>query len=181
MLSMRTKRLTVAIALGGCLLACSDLGEFRTGEGEVFRGTVSGSETGDAGDDSSFIRNGFPSYTQMELTFDPAKADSSPGRITTRDPGSGVAGHFDRTPLQAIRPLAHDPLTEYTFPGGGRLTNYIFGARMAGEPRSALVFVSLMEEGEIEVRVIAPGAAACDGGTLDELFGVFRLKKTDVQ
>lgn len=172
-------RLPALIAVVWSLLGCNDLDEFRTGQGEIFRGQIAGSETGiDGGDQgTSFIRSGFPSYTQMDLSFDPDRADTEPGTVNTYDTVSGRPGHFRDTALQPIKPLQHDPLTKYDFPGGGRLINYIFGARIADEPRSALVFVSLMEDGDIEVRVVTPGAVTGSGETLDDLFGVFRLKR----
>ncbi len=174
-----TARLALLLALVASLLGCNDLDEFRTDGEELFRGSIAGSETGvDGGDrESSFIRSGFPSYTQMQLRFDPDRVQTEPGVITTFDTVAERPGHFRQTALEPIEPLARDPLTKYDFPGGGRLINYIFGARIADEPRSALVFVSLMEDGDIEVRVIAPSADTGDGGTLDDLFGVFRLKR----
>ena len=177
MFYLEMRRLLPILALALFWLACSDLDDYRTDEDEVFQGLIAGSATGDAGEDSSFIRSGFPSYTKMELTFDPDRVDSSPGVISTSDTVNKTAGHFNSARLEPIKPLSHDPLTYYTFPGGGRLFNYLFSARIADEPRSALVFLSLMEEGDIEVRVIAPAATAEDGRQLDELFGVFRLKR----
>jgi hypothetical protein len=161
--------LTACVAVG-----CSDLDDFRTGPDEVFRGRVAGSETGNEA--TSFIRSGFPSYTEMALTFDPDRVDTEPGTISTVDTVRDRPSHFRKTKLEPIEPLAHDPLTEYTFPGGGRIRNYLFGARLHDQPRSALVFVSLMEDGDIEVRVIAPATTLDNGETLDELFGVFRLE-----
>ena len=172
-------RFPLLYALVGLLPGCNALDEFSTDGKEVFRGNIAGSETGaDGGDrESSFIRSGFPSYTQMELRFDAARVQTEPGSITTFDTVAERPGHFRQTALEPIEPLARDPLSRYDFPGGGRLVNYIFGARIADEPRSALVFVSLMEDGDIEVRVIALSADTGDGGTLDDLFGVFRLKR----
>ena len=160
---------------------CNDLDTFRTGPETVFRGPIAGSEiSADGGDpNTSFIRSGFASYTQMELRFDPDRVATEPRAITTFDTLAGQPGRFRRTALQPIEPLTHDPLTKYDFPGGGRLINYIFGARIADEPRSALVFVSLMDDGDIEVRVIAPNAVTGDGETLEDLFGVFRLKRVN--
>jgi hypothetical protein len=96
-----------------------------------------------------------------------------------------VSQPFAAAPLSPIRGLAHDALSQYTFPGGGRVRNYIFGARfessVLGSPvaRHAMVFVSLMEKGDVEVRVIAPSVLAADGKTelLSDLFGVFVLER----
>lgn len=183
-------------------LGCDDLSEFKTAPGEVFRGEVIGgdSESGEA----SFIRDGFPSHAQMELEFDPdfaqrltagdggAAVSGKPGRLSTYVcPGNGpTCSHaarkrrdFDAVALLPIEHLAHDALSQYSFPGGGRVRNYIFGARFSSSaptgavPRYAMVFVSLMENGQIEVRVIAPSVLAPDGRTelMSPLFGVFVL------
>ena len=88
--------------------------------------------------------------------------------------------------LEPIANLTHDALSQYDFPGGGRLRNYMFFARFAlagrrrrAATRDATVFVSLMENGKVEVRVIAPSVLASDGETelLPPLFGVFVLKR----
>ncbi|MCA9580743.1 MAG: hypothetical protein KC416_03045 [Myxococcales bacterium] len=87
--------------------------------------------------------------------------------MTTSDP----AQTFDTTPLEYIAPLEHDNLSLFDFPGGGRLRNYIFAATPLTGPlqgRDPLVFVSLMENESVEVRVVVgPG----------DYFGVFRLRR----
>jgi hypothetical protein len=174
--------LFVCIALG-----CDDLDDFRTGPGEVFEGTVAGSETGDEG---SFIRTGFVAGTRLELTFNPdfsleSDEEIDPGTISTfkpagEDDDEEAAGDFQNTALDVISPLAHDPLMKYSFPGGGRIRNYIFSALYHGGTRSAFIFVSLMEDKDIEIRIIAPrveSACESDNAPNRELFGVFRLKR----
>jgi hypothetical protein len=95
------------------------------------------------------------------------------------------AGPFVDAPLVTIDALVHDPLSQFTFPGGGRLQNYIFGLRFEAEVggakvgRDATVFVSLMENHRIEVRAMAPSVPL--GETADErlpaMFGVFSLER----
>lgn len=193
-----------SFALFACawLGACEDLREFQTDSHHVFRGEVIGS-----GDEkTSFIRQGFASHTLLEMTFDPVVAAefslsepgtgeplASPGSIDTftcpenatpcrasqREPGA-----FDHAALEPIENLAHDALSQYDFPGGGRVKNYIFGARFQSQvdermlQRHAMVFLSLMETGRAEVRVIAPSALATDGkrALAPALFGVFMLE-----
>lgn len=183
--------LVAAVALCGC----DDLDEFRTDDGTVFHGQVIG-----AGNeaDPSFIRQGFESATEMELTFDPALAaaeePSAPvGTLLTYQcppeedfcrEGDRVVGDFDRVELEPIRSLVHDALSEYDFPGAGRIRNFILGARFqSGEGdtlarRHAMVFVSLMENRNIELRVVAPSVLDADGDELHAaLFGVFVLER----
>lgn len=153
----------VALGIVGTA-ACSDLSEF---EGR-FDGVVVGGEAED-----SFIRRGFEPDTRLLLQFDPDAAirgDGRPGSLTTDD------GRFDDTPLRTIEALQSDQLSRYDFPGGGRLRNFIFAARseaLGGEvpARDVLVFVSLMDRGRVEVRIVSgPGDGAGD------LFGLFLLR-----
>jgi hypothetical protein len=182
------------LALFAIVAGCDDLGEFKTGRGTVFRGEVVGSDS--EPEQSSFIRKGFASHTQMELQFDPyaqsvldeVSGSVAQGRVHTfvceRPSGCNAddaeAGPFDRARLEPIENLTHDALSEYSFPGG-RLRNYIFGTRFAtdGVQRHAMLFVSLMESGKIEVRAISPSVLAPEGESeqLPALFGVFVLDR----
>ena len=182
-------------------LACDDLDEFRTDGDDVFIGDVIGSDP--EPDIPSFIRRGFESRTRMELTFDPevaARAFSAhsdddevcanikaPGTISTFvcDSGActrseGEAREFVQAALEPNCSLAHDALSQYDFPGGGRVRNYILGARFTTDTtrRHAMVFISLMENGRVEVRVIAPSVLDdADEETHSALFGVFVLER----
>lgn len=190
--------------VGLAAFGCDDLREFKTSRGIVFRGEVVGSDS--APEQSSFIRTGFSSHTHMELDFDPdatginatsddKRGQGAPGRVHTFtcptaksncDATDATGGPFDHAPLEPIENLTHDALSEYTFPGIGRLRNYIFGVRFATTPedgaaipRNAMVFVSLMDTGKVEVRAIAPSVLAPDGQSdrFPALFGVFVLDR----
>jgi hypothetical protein len=142
----------------------------------------------------------------MDLSFDPARAAAylPPGSSKTTLPPAGTLdtylcpstatscaqsertpGDFQHSDLEVIPNLTHDALSEYDFPGGGRLHNYILVARFESSsgstvvPRSAMVFLSLMENGSMEVRVIAPSMLDVDGKTelQPALFGVFLLSR----
>lgn len=183
--------------------ACGGLDEFRTGSSEIFHGEVVGSEPED--DIPSFIRRGFEAHTAIEVTFDPALAATFTGlegETATEPPGTlhsytcppetdrcpeadRTQGHFDHTPLHPIPGLAHDALSQYDFPGGGRLKNYLFEVRFVSESdsvsfqRHAMTFLSLMDSGRMEARVVAPAVLDDDGETelYPALFGVFMLEK----
>jgi hypothetical protein len=173
------------VLLGGT--GCSDLDEFGTRPDQRYVGTVIGTEADDScpeGRACSFIRRGFAVGTEMRMRFDPDEITARPGSISTTG-GACAAPVFDETPLLPIAPLAHDPLSLYDFPGGGRIRSFIFVARPSDGPlsgRDAMIFVSLIRGGDVELRVIAgPGddcapeeCEACD------YFGVFRLRKRDV-
>lgn len=187
----------LALSCSSVLSSCDGLSEFRTEPGEVYEGRVVGGEGGD----SAFIRSGFPAGTMLALTFDPAKAvpageeGEAAGTITTFtcedaacDADERTAGSFREASLEPIPQLSHDALGVYELPGSNRLRNYMFGARFAsGEglfavPRHAMVFVSLLETGRIEVRVIAPSVLGGPSGTAvihEAMFGVFSLARRD--
>lgn len=202
-MSPRQLRL-ISLTLLTLLAACEDLSEFKTKPGEVFRGEVIGSDADP--NMESFIRKGFVSHTLLDLSFDPnASAGSNDAGVATAvtagvvdtyvcpdgathcDDGDRTAGLFVHSPLINIAGLAHDPLSQYSFPGGGRLRNYIFGVRFeskadgdaSGTGRDATLFVSLMENGHMEVRAMAPPVLETDGVTerWPSLFGVFQLSR----
>ena len=193
-----------AIALSA---GCEDLRDWKTNKDELFRGEVMGSDANASGD--SFIRKGFASHTWLELAFDPGSTDliaqdeldagqprGAAGTVNTFVCPDGsaecetterVPGPFVDAPLVAIDGLTHDPLSQLTFPGGGRLQNYIFGVRFAAQRgerrfgRDATLIVSLMQSHRIEVRAMAPSVAGDSGEEdwLPALFGVFSLERVE--
>lgn len=170
------------------MAACDDLDDFRTGEGEAFVGTVVGNSVTDAGDGSgrAFVLLGFEAGTVMQLSFDPGAVGpgESPGSLSTYTCDDGLKeacpeslrtpGPISAAPLRPIDGLQHDALSRYDFPGASRLRNYMFHVPVGpadGAGGFAMVFLSLMESGRIEVRVVFPGNGA------GALFGVFRLNR----
>jgi hypothetical protein len=157
---MRWLLLTIAIA------GCGEIDDWATEGDERYRGVVIGVE------DPGVLRRGFASETELVMTFDPANAtslDEPPGILTTSD------GSLDGVALEPIIPLTHDVLSDYEIPEGERVRNYIFVMRPDAGPmagREPMVFVSLMGDSTIEVRIIAGGGSR-DG----DYFGVFRLHR----
>jgi hypothetical protein len=156
--------------------ACSDLEEFRTGPDSVFRGAIVGGHQEGTGD-ASFVRRGFPSRTELELELAPDAIYVAPGTLKLWFGGPGAGEWHTHAPLVPLAPLAHDHLSQYGFPGEGRLRSYLFGATLFTDgprtdnpnaidavPRDVNVFVSLMADGTVEARLMTPKA---------ELFGVF--------
>lgn len=113
---------------------------------------------------------------------------------------------FHCAPLRAIAPLEHDSLSSFTFPGGDRVLNTVYAVSRTDLPtacadaasmctdvpatcfasspgQDAFAFVSLMDDGTVEVRVLSGNGtddneSACSDGTLPvsrNLFGVFSL------
>lgn len=176
------------VCLATCLSGgCDDLADFRGDfKGSIVKG--------------NFIRSCFPADTEVELHFDPELAvEASPragtakvNRLTTTD------GTFTDTWLEPLSALPHDQLSELDFPGPRRLRNFILVARPKSGAlvgRDATVVVSLLENGNVELRIMgrtADTTIACPTeaesteplGPVDdsdverprEYFGVFTLK-----
>ncbi|HZU82498.1 MAG TPA: hypothetical protein VE987_06265, partial [Polyangiaceae bacterium] len=114
------------------------------------------------------------------LVLDADHLQDAPGAISSTD------GRFSATPLRPIPQIWHDPLSTLSF-GEGRIKNLIYVATAStpfgdGLSDDVLVIVSLMQAGDVEVRLIrgAPGVASADGGAApsgDNLFAVFDLTR----
>jgi hypothetical protein len=155
-----------ALALAAPLLAgCRDVSRFSTRDG-VFEGQVV---------QGSFVRTGnIAEDVRMCLTFDADHLQDGPGVLTTSD------GRFTATPLRPIPQIWHDPLSQLGF-GDGRVQNLVYAAAPNGESGDALVVVSLMQSGRVEVRLLR-GAPAADAAAPPPpsgapLFGVFTLER----
>lgn len=157
--------LLACIALGVLSgVACKDISRFSTGPGESFCGSII---------PASFLRQGFGPGVRMRLTLDTDHLDDAPGVIVTDD------GKLDSAPLRPIPQLAHDALSTLNF-GEGRERNLLFGISTIDGPQ-ALAVVSLLENGDIEVRVLR-GSALLPGELPpptdgDQLYGVFPLQR----
>ena len=175
--------------LFACLTACTDLSGYQLEEGQVFRGPVFRNDDVDCapGEPCSFIRRGFIDGAELDVVFDPARAETNPGTLTTR--GGLCDPVFTDEPLLPIVPLAHDPLSLYEIPGAGRVENFMFTIHPSRGPlagRDAMAFLSLLRNGEMEVRIIAGAgrndcaADDCDAFARGEcdFFGVFTVRRT---
>ncbi len=151
----------MALGLLALLAGCSNLSKY---DGTFTGGVVGTDDASCSGGSCSFIRKGFPAGTTLTLVFDP-DLDEGARHVSTSD------GAFDTTPLEIIPPLAHDDLSQYEFPGGSRIQNYIFSTHPLTGPlagREPTVYISLMEDDQVEARIIAGNG---------DYFGVFILDK----
>jgi hypothetical protein len=155
------------LALLACAaaLGCNDISRFSTGAGEAYCGSII---------PGPFVRQGFGPGVRMRLTFDADRIADAPGVLSTDD------RLFERVGLRPIPQLHHDPLSTLQF-GDGRVRNLLFGVEPKSGP-TAFVFVSLIENGNVEVRVLrgAPPAAGVTAVPVESgtpLFGVFPLAK----
>ncbi|MBX3185887.1 MAG: hypothetical protein KF819_02685 [Labilithrix sp.] len=151
------------------LIACRDNARYSTtSEDHYAGGVVAG----------SFVRAGIAENVQMCVSLDAERLQDVPGTISTSD------GRFRNAQLRPIPQIWHDPLSTMSF-GDGRRQNLVYVASPtatdAGDNQEAMVIVSLMENGGIEVRIVR-GAPRTDAGSTAEgqsppLFGIFTLQR----
>lgn len=164
-------RVGLAVCLGCAAVAaagCRDLSGFST-HGDSFAGPVLG---------ANFVLAGVDPSTSLCLTLDTDHLQDAPGNVSTTD------GHLQSVPLRPIPQLWQDPLSTLSF-GDGRLKNLVYVVTPTtpfadGNVGDVLAVVSLMQSGDVEVRLMrgAPAPAA-DGGTAaaGNLFAVFTLAR----
>jgi hypothetical protein len=149
---------------------CRDLSSFTT-SGDHFEGQVV---------QADFVRSGVDATTSLCLTLDADHLEDGPGAISTSD------GRFGAVPLRPIPQIWHDPLSTLSF-GDGRLKNLIYVATATtpfgdGNGGDVLAVVSLMQSGDVEVRLIrgAPDLPVEGGAgvtSTTNLFAIFDLSR----
>ena len=175
------------------IVACDDLNDFKTSKHEIYRGKVIGIGPQDAGDGMAtnrFLLYGFSSDAHLDLRIDPeaaARGESMAGRMdvyTCEDPSledcpadKRISGLFHKATLASIPGLSQDVLSRYDFPGPRRVRNYILTAPTADGSQLATVFVSLMESGKIELRIVASQVQSDAGVGAGAIFGLFMLER----
>jgi hypothetical protein len=146
-------------ALAAVLLGCDNLNDYSTKHGECYRGEIV---------DAKFVRSEhFEAGVTMLLTLDVDAFNDGAGVgafITTDD------GQFAGAAVRQMEELTRDQLSLLSFPSG-RVRSYLAFAP-ASDGRVVNVVVSLMENGDVEVRVFRPEADPDRS-----LFGVFRLTR----
>jgi hypothetical protein len=162
--------LAFCLAAGALVCAgCRDVSGFSTGSGSLAGPIV----------DAPFVRAGVDGGISLCLTLDTDHLQDTPGVLSTSD------GRFHAAPMRPIPQIWQDPLSTLTF-GEGRLKNLVYvtaaSSPFADGSRDVVTVVSLMQSGEVEVRLIrgAPTAPP-DGGAGDtpgdNVFAVFDLTK----
>lgn len=154
------------------LCGCADNARWSTETGESFCGVVTS---------ASFVRAGIPEGTKMRLELDAERLQSAPGRLWTTPFVSGEK--LTAAELRVIPQLLHDPLSTLNF-GEGRVKNAIAIADLptvepGRAPTQLMIVVSLLQSGDVEVRLIRGASPGSAGGPepAGQLFGVFRLQR----
>ncbi len=154
-----------AVAMLALLVACRDLSGFNTNGGS-YQGAVV---------DAPFVLAGIDGgATTLCLTLDTSHLQDTPGNLSTSD------GRFHAVPMRSIPQIWQDPLSTLQF-GEGRVKNMMYMVRAStpygdGDGNDVLAVVSLMQSGDVEVRLIrgAPDDTA-DGGTVSTMQNVFAI------
>ncbi|MDP8999550.1 MAG: hypothetical protein M3O46_05505 [Myxococcota bacterium] len=162
--------LLVGVGIVAATAGCHDLSSYSTA-GDHYDGRVV---------QADFVRAGVGGATMACLTIDADHLQDAPGAISTSD------GRFHAVALRSIPQIWHDPLSTLSF-GEGRLRSLLYIATASVSYGDAhgddvLVVVSLMQAGDVEVRLIrgAPdlptesGAAPSSSGSV---FAVFDLTR----
>ncbi len=157
-------------ALGAFAVGCRDVSRFSSKPGDHYAGEVVR---------GSFVRAGVADDARMCVTLDAEHLQDAPGTVTTSD------GRFRGTPLRPIPQIWHDPLSTLHF-GDGRRQNLVYVVTPnadGGDVQDIMLFMSLMDEGGLEVRLVR-GAPQADAGAVTPappppVFGVFTLERRE--
>ena len=159
--------LVCGVGMFSSLCACTDLSSYSTTSKKQYVGCVVPAD---------FVLAGIGSTTGLCLTLNATQLQTSPGTLTSTD------GRFQSTPLRPIPQLWNDPLSTFNF-GEGRTKNLLYMATPSvdGGGGDITVVVSLMEGGDVEVRLLrgAPPQVVPigdAGSAAENLFGVFPLR-----
>jgi hypothetical protein len=148
------------------LATCKDISRFSVPDGR-YEGVIV---------DAGFVRAGLAEQTRMCMTFDAGRIQQGPGSITTSD------GSFAQAQLRSIPQVWHDSLSAMTF-GDGRIETLMYAVEPTNlvSQQDAIAFVSLMQSGEVEVRLLRGAPARSDApraqGAASAMFAIFRLKR----
>jgi hypothetical protein len=158
------------LALALCAASCKDVTRFSTAPDEKYCGSII---------PGPFVRKGFQAGVKMRMSFDANRIWDAPGVISTDD------GTLAEAALRPIPALSHDVLSTLQF-GEGRTRNFLnmvaTSDTNAGGGQSAVAVVSLLENGDAEVRILRgaplpPGVQARPVEDGPEVFGVFPLTR----
>ncbi|MDC0746502.1 hypothetical protein [Polyangium mundeleinium] len=166
------------LVAGAVLAGCNDVARFSTDAQHAYCGAITL---------GSPFREGLSPRVQMRLTLDATRldGDDAPGRLWTFEAATETRPErrlLDGAELRPIRPLAHDPLSQFEM-GEGRVRNTLF-AVSPSEPlaEGMLAFLSLRSDGGVEVRLVRAGSedAEADEGRRP-IFGMFSLVRREGQ
>lgn len=170
----------VLCALLTATSGCRELKRFDLDEGEAYCGSIVSTPVFHEG----FIPSDSPPVLRLKFFLDVNNLTSRPGRLTSDDVERGLCVEdgeplFDDTPLRAIEPVLHDPISELSFGEGHE--HSLFAYVDSTCQGTMLALVSLMRSGDIELRLFKPMRLATDDAPPGEQAGyaLFHLKRKD--
>src|SRR5262249_51385390 len=142
------------LAAGAALGGCRSLDRFDTEPPAAYCGAIVGGSTFHEG----FIRNGAPPSLELSLELDTSSLTVRPGSLTSNDGATGFcspAPLFQGAPLRAIQTLLHDALSQADLGPGHEHTFFAWVDSVC--QGTMLAVVSLLTNGDVEVRLLKPG------------------------
>lgn len=160
---------------GGWALGCSDLDKFQLDDSEAYCGSLVSAPLFHRG----FVADGSPPALRLRLHLDIDELTTRPGRLTSDDSERGLcrdSGHalFEDAPLRAIPEVMHDPISTMNF-GQGREHSF-FAYVDSSCQGTMLAVVSLMRNGEVEMRLFKPAPESADDSENSAGYALFYLK-----
>ncbi len=144
----------VAAAAPG-LVSCNSLDRFNTKPPAAYCGAIVGS--GDAFQ-YGFIQPGAPPNLELSLELDTSSLTSRPGSLASNDAATGFCSPsplFAGAPLRAIPQLLHDALAQADLGPGHEHTFFSWVDSTC--QCTMLAVISLLTNGDVEVRLLKPG------------------------
>ena len=155
--------LLCALVLGGC----HDLDRFDTSNGDAYCGSIV---------TAPFIRDtSYPPNMRMQLHLDTSTLTTTPGDISTDDELCSAGPLIKNSQMRALAEVQSDPLSQMQF-GEGREQN-LFAWVDTTCQGTLLAIVSLMQNDDVEVRLLKPEPAPPSGEKPHSGFAVFQLKR----
>ena len=166
----------LALLLGGC----RSLDKFDTSGQSAFCGKIGRAELFQDG----FIPDNTRPKLRLKLELDIGELATHPGTLTSDDEAIGLCSAngdplFRNAPLRAIEQLFHDDLSQAEFGEGHQ---HDFFAWVDSTCQGTMVaVVSLLTNGDVEVRLMKPAADPPPNASADERpgFAKFYLEKND--
>jgi hypothetical protein len=165
--------LAAAALLGLFELGCRDLDRFDTTGDEAYCGAIINAQ---------FVRTvedegGFERNLRLHLEVDVDSLNTTPGTLTSDDAENGRCSpeaFFQDAPLISVPELAHDSLSSMTFDDAQEHNVVAWTESTCRGP--IFTVVSLLKNGDVEVRLLTPPPAA-PLGEERAAFAVFELKR----
>jgi hypothetical protein len=166
----------LALLLGGC----RSLDKFDTSGQSAFCGDLVGAQLFQDG----FVPDNTRPDLRLGLELDTGALATRPGTLTSNDAATGLCSGngdplFRDAPLRAIEQVFHDDLSQAEFGEGHQ---HDFFAWVDSTCQGTMVaVVSLLTNGEVEVRLMKPAADPPEDASASERpgFAKFYLKKND--